>query len=161
VSVAVDVIVEDERWPAALPQIQDLARRAVAAALAEVHAAPAGPVEVAILLADDEAIRALNRAWRGQDKATNVLSFPAPAGSRPDGSRLLGDIALAYETVAREAAAEGKPLNDHATHLMVHGALHLLGLDHQAEGEAEAMEAIEIAALARLGVADPYSDRAA
>ena len=82
-------------------------------------------------------MRALNRDWRGKDKPTNVLSFPAPPPPGAPGPRHLGDIVLAYETLAREAAAEGKALADHAAHLVVHGVLHLLGYDHEAEAEAE------------------------
>jgi probable rRNA maturation factor len=110
--------------------------------------------------------RELNRRWRGKDSATNVLSFPAqdfeagPVSMPPRRLSLpLGDVVLAFETVAAEAAAQGKSLDDHAAHLIVHGILHLLGLDHAAEEEAEAMEAMERAALAALGIADPYLPR--
>jgi probable rRNA maturation factor len=102
-------------------------------------------------LADDEALRELNARWRGKETATNVLSFPAPEGFG------LGDIALAFETVAAEAQAQGKSLAAHASHLIVHGFLHLLGYDHEDEGEAVEMEARERAILATLGVADPYT----
>jgi probable rRNA maturation factor len=114
--------------------------------------------ELAIVLTDDSAIRALNRDWRGKDTATNVLSFPAPASPPAEGGhpRLLGDIVIAYETTAREAGAEARPFRHHLTHLAVHGFLHLLGHDHVADAEAEAMEALEIAVLARLDVPNPY-----
>ena len=137
-----------------------LAARAVETAVAGVRGAPQQPVEVSLLLSDDAGVRELNRTWRGLDKPTNVLSFPG-AGPSPDGSEHLGDIALAFETIEREAEAEGKTLADHVAHLIVHGALHLLGHDHETDAEAEAMEAIEIEALARLGVADPYRGMAA
>ncbi|HZW46105.1 MAG TPA: rRNA maturation RNase YbeY, partial [Microvirga sp.] len=94
----------------------------------------------------------LNRDYRGVDKPTNVLSFPQASGP------LLGDIVLAYETVRDEAALAGKPFRAHMGHLIVHGFLHLLGFDHEAEGEAEEMEALERAALGRIGIADPYAD---
>jgi probable rRNA maturation factor len=107
-------------------------------------------------LTDDAAIRALNNRWRGLDKPTNVLSFPAPAALQGDSPVHLGDIAIAYETVAREAESEGKPLAHHLSHLAVHGFLHLLGYDHESEPEAEAMEQQERAILARLRIPDPY-----
>jgi probable rRNA maturation factor len=107
--------------------------------------------EVSILFTDDAHIQRLNAAWRGKDKPTNVLSFPQGAGP------LLGDVVLASETVAREAALAGKPLEAHMVHLIVHGFLHLLGYDHEREDEAEEMEALERAALERMGIADPYA----
>jgi probable rRNA maturation factor len=158
-AVDLDVLVEAEGW-SALGDPEALARRAVEAALAASPLAPAGPVEISLMLADDAAVRDLNRDWRGKDKPTNVLSFPAPALNVP-GPRPLGDIALALETVTAEAQAEGKTLADHAAHLIVHGCLHLVGHDHDTIEAAQAMEAVEIEALARLGVANPYADMAA
>ncbi|MDD3444006.1 MAG: rRNA maturation RNase YbeY [Zavarzinia sp.] len=121
-----------------------------------------GPVEIDICLADDEAVRLLNRDWRGKDKPTNVLSFPglegALAASLPaEAPRPLGDIVLAFETCAREAAEQGKPFAHHVQHLVVHGVLHLLGLDHETEAEAEDMEALETRILSTLGLPDPYA----
>nr|WP_305790477.1 rRNA maturation RNase YbeY [Candidatus Phycosocius bacilliformis] len=114
---------------------------------------------VAVLLTDDARVQALNAQWRQQDKPTNVLSFPA-AESLSDislaGEIGLGDIALAYETCAREAAEQGKSLKHHATHLLVHGLLHLLGYDHEADDDAAEMEGLEREILASLGIADPY-----
>ena len=158
--IALDLAVESERW-AALGDVEALARRAVEAALAVAGNPPQEDVELSLLLADDEAVRALNRAWRGKDKATNVLSFPANPHPGMPGPQPLGDVALAFETVAREAETEGKTLADHATHLIVHGVLHLLGYDHETQAEAEIMEALEVEALARLGIADPYREMAA
>ncbi|MCA1952981.1 MAG: rRNA maturation RNase YbeY, partial [Hyphomicrobiales bacterium] len=112
---------------------------------------------VSVLLADDAALRGLNHAFRGKDQPTNVLSFPA-APVPGDPAPALGDIALGYETCGREAAAEGKSLDAHLAHLVVHGVLHLLGHDHMTEAEADAMEAAEIRILAGLGYADPYAD---
>ena len=112
--------------------------------------------EISVLLCDDAAIRTLNRQWRGQDKPTNVLSFPTPDEAPSDTP--LGDIAIAYETVAREAAEEGKLLDHHFIHLTVHGTLHLLGFDHETEAEAEEMEATERRILHTLGIADPYAN---
>lgn len=138
-----------------------LAAQAVETAVAAVRGVPQRPVEVSLLLSDDAGLRELNRTWRGRDKPTNVLSFPGAGAPSPNGPEHLGDIALAFETIAREAEADGKTLADHVAHLIVHGALHLLGHDHETDAEAEAMEAIEIEALARLGVADPYRGMAA
>ena len=119
-----------------------------------------------VLFADDEQVHALNREWRGKDKPTNVLSFPMleredllalEADGPPE---MLGDIALAYETCQREADEKGVSLGDHTAHLLVHGFLHLAGHDHvNSDEQAEAMEKLEIAALALLGIADPYGDR--
>jgi probable rRNA maturation factor len=112
--------------------------------------------EVSLLLADDAEIRDLNRTWRGRDEPTNVLSFPLDAPHRGVAPRPLGDIVLAYGTVAREAAARGVPVCQHAAHLVVHGMLHLLGHDHENEAQARDMEALEVRVLARLGLPDPY-----
>jgi probable rRNA maturation factor len=111
--------------------------------------------EVAVVLADDAEVRRLNRPWAGQDKATDVLSFPAgvDGGDEPG----LGDIVLACETVARDAALAGLVISDHASHLVIHGMLHLLGYDHAGETEAAAMEALETEILAGLGLHDPYA----
>ena len=153
---SIDVVIESTRWRH-VPRAATVVRRAIAAA------APARNAELSVILTSDRAIRTLNRRWRGRDKPTNVLSFPAPAQALdklPRGApRHLGDIVLAYETVAREARAEGKPLDHHIAHLALHGFLHLLGYDHESHGQAEAMERRERRILARLGVPDPYADR--
>ena len=152
-SVSVELAVEDPSWMA-LGDLQPLVERAVAAALAEDGAELPEATEVSCLFCDDETIRGLNRQWRGLDKSTNVLSFPA-AG--PGSDHLLGDLALAFGTTAREAADDRKSLADHVAHLVVHGTLHLLGHDHEVRAEAEAMEALEVRALQRLGIPDPYA----
>jgi probable rRNA maturation factor len=108
---------------------------------------------VTVLLTDDETVRDLNARFRGKDQPTNVLSFPAPESARPH----LGDVALAFGVCASEAAAQGKTISDHLSHLTVHGVLHLLGYDHEADDEAEIMEDMERAILNRLGVSDPYA----
>ena len=151
-ALAVDIVVESPLWKAQRGA-DVMLRRALAAAAALVPS----DGELAVVLTDDAAIRALNRDWRGKDAATNVLSFPAKE-ARPDrrAPRLLGDIVIAYETVAREAAAEGKPFMHHLANLAVHGFLHLVGYDNEANGDADAMEGLEIAILARLDVPDPY-----
>jgi probable rRNA maturation factor len=146
-----------------------LAERASGAAFAvspfAALQAMAKPVEIAIRLADDAEVHTLNRDYRDKDKPTNVLSFPMVEPNdvpelehAPDPEILLGDIVLALETCEREAAEKGIPLADHATHLIVHGVLHLLGYDHMTENDATEMEAMERDALASLGLADPYQD---
>jgi probable rRNA maturation factor len=146
----IDVLVESGLWkePRA---VKSLVRRAVEEAAAAVSTSRA---ELAIVLTNDSAIRLLNRDWRGTDAATNVLSFPAQSagGETP----LLGDIVLAYETVAREAHDEGKPFAHHVAHLTVHGFLHLHGYDHQRSKDADEMEKLERKILRRLAIPDPY-----
>ncbi len=142
----IHVEVDDDAWAAALPGVEALVTAAAAAALDR-------PGDVAVLLADDPAVRHLNARFRGRDIPTNVLSFPAAPSAAPH----LGDVALAYGVCAREAAAQGKPLAHHLQHLVVHGVLHLLGSDHGDDAEAEAMEARERSILARLDVPDPYA----
>ena len=130
---------------------------------AEIADADTGEAELAVMLTDDAGIRTLNSNWRGIDKATNVLSFPAlqPTGSGgpDDAPRMLGDIAIAYETTRKEASDEQKPFDHHLSHLAVHGFLHLIGYDHEADDDAEAMEALETEILAQLGIPDPYGNR--
>ena len=153
--VDIDIFVEAGDWPAE-GELTRLVDRAVESAFAETGAD--GSSELSIVFSDDAHIRTLNAAWRRKDKPTNVLSFPA--FPFPKGGKLppmLGDIVLASETVAREAALEAKPLENHITHLVIHGLLHLLGHDHETDAEAEEMETIERAALARLAIPDPYA----
>ena len=137
---------------------------AAEAAFALVPSSGPQSYEVAILLTGDDDVRELNRTWRGQDKPTNVLSFPAregrdlPQQEEVSGTPVpLGDVVLSFQTVAREAKDQGIALCDHACHLTVHGVLHLLGLDHDTLEQAEDMEALERRALAQLGIADPYA----
>ena len=151
-------------WPAAIDW-EALARRAASAA-AVVALELANPrLQASLVFADDAEVHALNREWRGKDKPTNVLSFPMLTradllGLAPDGPpELLGDIALAYETCAREASEKSITVEAHAAHLIVHGLLHLAGHDHEASpADADAMEALEIKALASMGLADPYAE---
>jgi len=158
VSPAVDIVVASPLW-ATQRSIKRLLRRAIGEA-ASVTSTPVG--ELAIVLTDDSAIRALNRDWRFRDAATNVLSFPTPETDHAHGTpRLLGDIVIAYETTEREARAENKPFAHHAAHLAVHGFLHLAGYDHAEDVEAAAMENLETAILARLDVPNPYVARSA
>lgn len=145
----IDLEIEDPSWTSAAPDAAVLARRAAEAALA--RAGQTGGA--AILLADDPAVAELNAQFRGKPGPTNVLSFPAPPN--PEGH--LGDIALAFGVCAREAAEQGKSLDHHLQHLVVHGALHLVGYDHMTDAEAGEMEALEREVLAGLGVPDPYA----
>jgi len=150
----IDVLVESDVWKERV-KVKSTVRRAVRQAAAALSTRGA---ELAIVLTDDSAIRLLNRDWRGIDAATNVLSFPTKsAGGEPP---LIGDIVLAYETIAREARAERQPFAHHVAHLAVHGFLHLLGYDHQRDRDAEAMEQLERKILRRLAIPDPYGRRA-
>jgi probable rRNA maturation factor len=145
-----------EALPAATTICTDAVRAALSCAGRNDHA---DAIEVSVVLADDAFVRRLNRDYRGRDEATNVLSFPADdddAVKALTGPLLLGDIVLAFETVSGEAAARGLALDDHLSHLVVHGALHLLGYDHESTAEAGAMEGLETRVLAGLGIADPY-----
>lgn len=160
--VGIDVSVPCAAWREALPDAEGIARRAAEAAFAAAEDPHVGgAAEASLVLADDALVRGLNRDYRGLDAPTNVLSFasldgaPQPAG---DGPVALGDMVLAYETAAAEAAAEGKTLADHLSHLVVHAMLHLLGYDHGTDAQAESMERLEIRILSGLGVADPYAD---
>lgn len=163
--IRIDSRVEHAAWRSALPDLARQARRAVRAALAVAPPLPEGrAAELALLFTGDRRMRELNRAWRGKDKPTNVLAFAAQedrhGASRLEaadaGPLLLGDVVLAYETVAGEADAGGLSLHDHVSHLIVHGVLHLLGYDHQRLREARVMEGLEAHALATLGLANPY-----
>ncbi len=147
--MTVDVEVETPAWLESVPDAEPVVRAAIEAALAE---AGGDGGAITVLLTDDETVHDLNARFRGKDRPTNVLSFPHASPAQG----LLGDIALAYETCAREAAEQGKPLAAHLAHLSAHGALHLLGYDHEADADAEAMEATERRALARVGLPDPY-----
>lgn len=157
--IELDIMIEAGEW-SRLEGAEALAQRAAEAAVTVAEETDED-FEVSVMLTDDARIRELNRAWRHKDKPTNVLSFPAPEQPGAGGPRHLGDIALAYGTLVRESEEESKALADHFAHLIVHGVLHLLGYDHEDEEEAEAMEALEVKALATLGIADPYRDMAA
>ena len=151
----------DRNWKIAVSRLSDrwtaadegLVERAARRALA--LAAPRRELEVSVALADDGTVRTLNRDYRRQDRPTNVLSFES-GEEEPGGVLILGDVVLARETCAREAAETGRPFADHLTHLTVHGILHLLGYDHIAEAEAEEMETLEVRILAGMGIENPY-----
>jgi probable rRNA maturation factor len=147
--VAIDFVVDSDLWKKE-PGAQDTIRKAIGAAAS----AESG---IAIVLTDDAAMRALNKRWRGQDKPTNVLSFPAQPMPGEDGPRHLGDIVISFETMVAEAARDEKPFAHHLAHLAVHGYLHLLGHDHETDRDASAMERLETQILARIGVPNPYA----
>ncbi len=159
--ITADCVIEDDRWQAA--GLEALSQRAVSAALTW-HGIGG---EVVVMGCDDARIAALNADFRGKPRATNVLSWPSvehrphDPGARPDlpDTDELGDIAIAYDTCAAEARAQGKPFDDHVTHLLVHAVLHLLGYDHLNDPDAEVMESAERAILSRLDIPDPYQEK--
>jgi len=153
---SIDIAVASPLWDA-----QPLARQTVRDAIAAAAALATPSGEVSVVLTDDAAIAKLNRDWRGIDKPTNVLSFPAAKPGAQGPPLLLGDVIVAYETIEREAAEEAKPFLHHLAHIVVHGYLHLLGYDHQIDSEAGAMEGLERDILSRLRIADPYRGYAA
>lgn len=146
--LTVCTVVEAEGWEAALPALESFATQ-ILQHVADAEKAGGG---VAALFAADADMKALNARWRGLDKPTNVLAFPAAENCE----NWLGDLALGLETVQAEAQAQGKSFEAHLAHLLVHGMLHLLKYDHESEAEAEQMEARERALLAQLGYEDPY-----
>ncbi|HVE02123.1 MAG TPA: rRNA maturation RNase YbeY [Sphingomicrobium sp.] len=158
----------DEEWDSSRTW-ESLIRKAAEAAIAESAfpqlADSSRPIELSVRLAGDEEVRGLNAHWRGKDKPTNVLSFPMAetyeleqADEDRPGGIMLGDLILARGVCEREAAEKGVPVEQHATHLLVHGTLHLLGYDHEADADAADMEAREVKALARLGIDNPYEN---
>jgi probable rRNA maturation factor len=149
----IDVLIDSDLWKH-VAGVNSIVRRAVAEAAAMLSTTGA---ELAIVLTDDSAIRQLNRLWRGIDAATDVLSFPARQTF--DQPPHIGDIVLAYETIAQEARAERKPFAHHVAHLVVHGFLHLLGYDHARDAEAKTMQSVERKILRRLAISDPYRRR--
>lgn len=154
-----DVVRDAGDWQA-IPEAEKLVAAAVAAVARHPEFDGEPAQELCVALSDDASVRKLNAAYRGKDKATNVLSFPAGERADTDGSsraRPLGDIVLALETVLAEAAEQEKPVADHFQHLVVHGTLHLLGFDHETEDDAAGMEGLEIEILASLGIGDPYA----
>ena len=154
----IEVEIEDDAWTSSPPGAAAIAERAGQAVLDELEPTDDGEESGGVvLLTSDEAVAELNQRFRGKAGPTNVLSFPAP----PNPENHLGDVALAYGVCTREAAEQGKTLGQHLAHLVVHGVLHLLGYDHETDGEAEAMEALERSILESLGVPDPYASERA
>ena len=163
--LSIAISIEDPSWSKLAPDAARVLRRAARDALAQAKddgwkGSRVGH-EISFVLIDAKRMRALNRTYRGKDKPTNVLSFAALDTDRPKSAMpwLLGDVVLASGAIAREAKAQRKSLDHHLSHLAVHGVLHLLGYDHEQETDAEAMEALEIAALAGMGIANPYELR--
>ena len=154
--IDLELVVEAGSWPAEA-ELFALTRRALDGVVTTLADGDSPDSELSLVFTDDAHVRALNAGWRGKDRPTNVLSFPAfPRGKRGALPPMLGDIVLAAETVAREAQLEEKPLADHLAHLIVHGILHLIGYDHESDAEAEEMEGLERQILAGLGIPDPY-----
>ncbi|MBC2884044.1 rRNA maturation RNase YbeY [Ochrobactrum sp. CM-21-5] len=155
-TIQIDILIEAGSWPDETA-LERLVRQATEAAWSNLRLKDADS-ELSVVFTDDASIRTLNAEWRGKDKPTNVLSFPAfpvKAGAQP--GPMLGDIVIARETVEREAKDEGKPLDNHLTHLVIHGFLHLLGYDHETDEEAEEMERREREILHALAIPDPYT----
>jgi probable rRNA maturation factor len=146
----IDLVIDDEEWTRVLPAPEELARRCHAAA---AQLEPGLDGEIALLLTDDRAMQALNKRFRSKDAPTNVLSFPSGGDKE-----FIGDIALARETCEQEAVQRNIAIADHAAHLIVHGMLHLIGYDHQADAQANAMEHREAEILACVGISDPYTE---
>ncbi len=155
-----DIIIEDDRWNTALNDFESLASTLSCAVLKKCGRN--NDTEISLLFTNDDAIQILNREYRGKDKPTNVLSFPQHEGDAdptlliPGEPEHIGDIILAFETIQREALEQNKSLRDHLCHMIVHGTLHLLGYDHEDDGEAEEMEALEIEILSGQGIKNPY-----
>jgi probable rRNA maturation factor len=164
-SLSISISAADPSWTSLSPDaarvLRRSARRAFAAAGKAGWRGSRVGHEVSILLTDDRRMRQLNRAYRGKDRPTNVLSFAALDGARPKPGApwLLGDIVLASGVIAREAKQQAKRVDHHLSHMAVHGMLHLLGYDHEDDSDAEIMEALEVAALAAMGIANPYETR--
>lgn len=159
----IQISVEEGPWPSEV-ELQSLSERVLGAAAdflyrEEKQPFPKMPPEVSLVFTNDASIREINAQWRSQDKPTNVLSFPAfPLTPGKIPGPMLGDIILAQETLVREAQALSKPFDEHLSHLLVHGFLHLFGYDHMEEDDAERMESLETRILASLGLSDPYGD---
>lgn len=148
----IDIRVQSPLW-AAQPSAGQTVRDAIRAAAAAISTADG---EVSVVLTDDKAIRSLNRDWRGLDRSTNVLSFPASGPAGDEGPCLIGDIVIAFETLERESVDENRMFLHHLAHLAVHGFLHLLGYDHETDQQAKEMEGLESRIMARLNMPDPY-----
>lgn len=158
--LSLDVHIEAGDWQAAEITLNDFISQTLNAALKLADGHETSAVEVSVLLTDDAHQQVLNQHWRGKDKSTNVLSFPADETEPfPGEALLLGDISLAYETVALEAQDQQKSFSDHLRHLLVHGLLHLLGYDHEDNQQAHDMETLEVEILKTLGQPSPYAAR--
>lgn len=158
-SLSTSIRIEAAGWKKALKSPSSLLGKAAREALKQGAPGLDGKVEVALLLTNDAEVKSLNKIWRGKSTPTNVLSFPAlPESSPPGGPVFLGDIVMALETLEHEAKDQGKDIEAHAVHLMVHGVLHLLGFDHMDKADARRMERLEQDVMAALGYPDPYRE---
>jgi len=158
----ISIDVRDAFWGDVNFDVTRLCRTAAAEAIASAQET-SGEVEISVVLADDAFVRELNRTWRNMDVPTNVLAFPCSSGDERAGvgaERLLGDVIVAFQTTQREAVELHLPLEHHFAHLIIHGVLHLLGYDHIIDSDAVTMEKLEVEALARLGIGDPYAEDA-
>ena len=155
-SLSVDIDTRQDAWRDAVRDPVAICEVAAGAAYASVADAPS-PALLSILLSDDEEIAELNKVFRDKQGPTNVLSFPA-GDAYPDGTVMLGDIAVSFETVRNEAERDGKSIADHLSHMIVHGVLHLLGFDHETDADADIMEQRETEVLGGLGIGNPYAE---
>ena len=166
-TVDIEVLILGGDWQEDIPRVQSLVKKSCMLVLDESDIPEfTGQIELCVVLTDDDYIKELNHTYRGKNKATNVLSFPANADvysamkqSIKHGFPLqLGDIVLGYETVAQEAKKQNKPIKEHLAHLVVHGCLHILGFDHEKDSDAKIMEGLEVELLAKAGYDNPYRD---
>jgi len=153
-AISADIVVDDERWTE-IAALEAMVDRALGASIAQGVIEPPARVGTCVLLTSDRRMQELNSSWRGVDKPTNVLAFPMVEGGAVESHRFLGDIALGYETVLREAGERGIPVENHLAHLVVHGFLHLAGFDHEDDAMADEMESVESRILVSLGIPDP------
>lgn len=152
--IEIDVVVQAGNWPDGSVEIASGAAQIAWTVKEGVGQGRLG--DLSIVLADDQMVQQLNKEWRGFDKPTNVLSFPADDFDIPSAPRMLGDVILALQTVGQEAKGQNKEFNHHLTHLVIHGVLHLLGFDHIEEDDAQVMEALEVKLLASMDIPNPY-----
>jgi len=161
-NIDVEVVIQEERWLEAQPKVENFVQKTVAFAWQKAGIKKVGIPEISVFLSNDKDIKEINLEYRGVDKPTNVLSFPAIEEDvllEPNMPYLAGDIVLAFETCQEEATAEDKTLSDHVAHLLVHGVLHLAGFDHIKDDDADKMEAKEVEILEELGVKNPYENQ--
>lgn len=155
-SLTCDILLDDPRWRDRL-DAEELVNKVVLKIIEVTNTTLYAQAEASFMFSDDNRIRKLNAEWRKKDAPTNVLSFPASHGDDLSEAPLLGDVVLAYETIDREAADEGKPFSHHAAHMIAHGFLHLIGFDHESDVDAIEMENVESRILMDLGMPDPWA----
>jgi probable rRNA maturation factor len=155
-NLAVDVIIEDQRW-AEVCDPDALAQTAVEAVLSSIETGWTGELEISFLFCDDAKIKGLNSTWNKKNSATNVLSFPASPNGKQCPVILLGDVVIAFDTISNEARSQSKAVSSHAAHMLVHGVLHLFGFDHLNDEDADEMETLETCILNAMGIDDPWA----